>query len=257
MAQEDEWRHLDAAASIADPVDRVRALARIVTLYEGLVKDAARLRRQAIADALATGLTQDQVARALGVSPGRVSQMRRAAGPPTDARVVSGWLAEPGPDSPVSVAICGSRSPGASAGHVDAAVLSLAGLLMRRRYVISHGPVGVGAEVLTWIADEHHPAGLEAVRGIIGHGNVVRDADYVLVVGGGAGTQSEVDTAFGAGKRVLPMPLSGGAAARAYMRMLSGEELRAWLPDAEFSALATAGAAQFAELAETVMGREG
>lgn len=257
MAEENERGHLDAAASIADPVDRVRALARLVTHYEGLVRDAARLRRQAIIDALAAGMTQEQVARALGVTPGRVSQMRRAAGAAADARVVSGWLAGSGPESPASVAICGSRAPGASAGHVDAAVLSLAGLLMRRRYMISHGPVGIGAEVLTYIADQHHPAGLESVRGIIGHANVVRDADYVMVVGGGPGTQSEVDTALSTGKRVLPMPLSGGAAARAYMRMLADEALRAWLPDAVFSALATAGAEKFAELAETVIAREG
>jgi hypothetical protein len=95
------------------------------------------------------------------------------------------------------------------------------------------------------------------VRGIIGHANVVRDADYVLVVGGGSGTQSEIDTAFSAGKRVLPMPLSGGTAARAYMRMLGEAPLRAWLPDSAFSALATAHAVQFAELAAAVIAEEG
>jgi hypothetical protein len=257
MDEEDELRQLDAAASIADPVERVRALARLVTRYEGLVRDTARLRRQAIIDALtAPGMTQEQLARALGVSPGRVSQMRKAAaGTAAESTepVVTGWLAGPGQETAVRVAISGSRSAGTNAAHIDAAVPALAALLMRRRYAVSHGPVGVGAEVLTYVADHHHPEGLSAVRGIIGHTNVVRDVDYVLVVGGGSGTQSEIDTAVSEGKRVLPMPLSGGTAARAYMTMLGDPPLRAWLPDAMFSALATADADQFAELAETAI----
>jgi len=225
------------------------------------VRDAARLRREAIIDALAVpGMTQEQLARVLGVSPGRVSQMRKAAaGTVTDTteRVVTGWSAEPGQDPPAQVAICGSRSAGTNAGYIDAAIPSLAGLLMRRRYAVSHGPTGVGAEVLTYIADHHHPAELSAIRGIIGHPNVVREADYVLVVGGGGGTQSEIDTAISMGKRLLPMPLSGGTAARTYMTMLGDAPLRAWLSDATFSALATADAGQFAELAETVIAQGG
>ena len=257
MDEEDELRQLDAAASIADPVERVRALARLVTRYEGLVRNTAKLRRQAIIDALAApGMTQEQLARALGVSPGRVSQMRKAAAAGSAEPVVTGWLAAPGQETAVRVAICGSRSAGTNAAHIDAAVHALAGLLMRRRYAVSHGPVGVGAEVLTYVADHHHPEGLSAVRGIIGHPNVVHDADYVLVVGGGSGTQSEIDTAVSEGKRVLPMPLSGGTAARAYMTMLGDPPLRAWLPDAMFSALATADAGQFAELAETAIAQE-
>jgi hypothetical protein len=261
MDQDDELRQLDAAAALADPVERVRALARLGARYEGLVRDAARLRREAIIDALAvSGVTQEQLARALGVSAGRVSQMRKAAaGAAAQANepVVTGWSIEPGPDAPAQVAICGSRSAGTSAGYIDAAIRSLAGLLMRRRYAISHGPVGVGAEVLTYIADQHHPAGLSTVRGILGHPNVVREADYVLVVGGGSGTQSEIDTAISMGKRLLPMPLSGGAAARTYMTMLGDAQLRAWLSDATFSALATADADQFAQLAETVIAQGG
>ena len=260
MDEEDELRQLDAAASIADPVERVRALARLVTRYEGLVRDAARLRRQAIIDALAVpGMKQEQLARALGVSPGRVSQMRKAAAGAAESvePVVTGWLAGPGREALARVAICGSRSAGTSAAHIDAAVPALAGLLMRRSYAVSHGPVGVGAEVLTYVADHHHPQGLSAVRGIIGHPNVVRDADYVLVVGGGLGTQSEIDTAVREGKRVLPMPLSGGTAARVYMTMIGDPPLRAWLPDSVFSALATADAGQFAELAETAIAQEG
>lgn len=257
MDQNDELRQLEDAAAIADPVERVLVLARLVTRYEGLVRDAARLRREAIIDALAVpGVTQEQLARSIGVSPGRVSQMRKAAaGSAAEAAepVITGWLADHVDDPPARVAICGSRSAGVNAVHVDAAIDALAGLLMRRRYAVSHGPIGVGAEVLTLIADQHHPAGLSTVRGIIGHPNVVRDADFVLVVGGGAGTQTEIDTAISASKRLFPMPLSGGTAARTYMAMLGDEPLRGWLSDATFSALATADATQFAELAEAVI----
>jgi hypothetical protein len=260
MTQSDDLRQLDAAAAIADPVGRIRALGGLVAQYEGLVRTAARLRREAITAAITGGMTQEQLARELGVSPGRVSQMRKAATGTTretESRVLTGWLAGTVVEAPANVAICGSRAAGTSARHLDAAVLSLGALLTRRRYLVSHGPVGVGAEVLTYIADQHHPEGLDAVRGIIGHDNVIRDAEYILVVGGGAGTQAEIDTAFSTGKRVLPMPVSGGAAARVYMRMLGDEGLRAWLPDATFSALATADADQFVTLAEDVISGKG
>jgi hypothetical protein len=256
MSHGDELRQLDAAAAIPDPMERARVLSRLVAEYESLVRSAAMLRREAITDALGAGMTQDQVAREIGVTPGRVSQMRKAATgkiTATDTEpVITGWRT-PGDSPAPRVAICGSRSAGTNAEAIDAAVASLTELLMRQRYAVSHGPVGIGAETLTRIADQHHPAGLDTVRGIIGHANVIKDADYVVVIGGGAGTQSEIDTAISAGKQVLPMPASGGAAARTYMRMLSDPPLRAWLTDDEFSALATADAARFAEIIETAI----
>jgi hypothetical protein len=255
MPAEDLGR-LDAARGIADPVERARVLSDLRGHYERLVAEAAAMRREAIGEALASGMTQDQLARALGVTPGRISQMRRARD--TEAPVIeTGWLADD-PGRPVAhIAICGSRAPGSSAEHVDAAVPALAGLLMRQRYLVSIGPVGIGAEVLTYIADQHRPPGLDRTPGIIGHANVIRDARYILVIGGGAGTQAETDMALTAGKRLLPMPLSGGTAARVYMRQLGDPALRAWLPDATFSALATADAAQFAAIAETVLAEGG
>jgi ABC-type transport system involved in cytochrome c biogenesis ATPase subunit len=53
------------------------------------------------------------------------------------------------------------------------------------------------------------------------------------------------------------MPLSGGTAAHVYMRQLGDAPLRAWLTDATFSALATADARQFAEIAEAVIAKGG
>jgi hypothetical protein len=52
------------------------------------------------------------------------------------------------------------------------------------------------------------------------------------------------------------MPLSGGAAAHVYMRLLGDAPLRDWLTDSEFSALATADAARFAEIIETAIAQE-
>jgi GntR family transcriptional regulator len=79
-------------AAIADPIERARALGRLMAEQQGLVEDAARMRRQAIAEARETGHRLEEIANVLGVSPGRISQMRkgpaaRAPAPP----------AEPGP----------------------------------------------------------------------------------------------------------------------------------------------------------------
>ncbi|RJL34691.1 UTRA domain-containing protein [Bailinhaonella thermotolerans] len=52
----------------------------MLTEQQGLVTELARLRREAIAEAGASGLRQDEIARRLGVSPGRVSQMKSASG---------------------------------------------------------------------------------------------------------------------------------------------------------------------------------
>lgn len=49
-----------------------------MTEQQGLVEEAAKLRRAAIAEAREAGMTQDGIAKALGVTPGRVSQMRKA-----------------------------------------------------------------------------------------------------------------------------------------------------------------------------------
>jgi hypothetical protein len=243
-----DWlAELDAAGSITDPVERARVLTDLLAGHQAASKDLAVMRRDAIDQALGAGATGAQLAKALGVSGARISQMRRVEGP---APVITGWQLEPG-EPEARIAVCGSRADGTQ--DIDAAVAALADLLMRRRYAVSHGPVGVGAEVLTRIADQHHPAGLDSVRGIVGHANVVKDADYVLIVGGGAGTQSEADTAAESGKRLLPMLTSGGAAAQVYVRMISDPPLRAWLPEATFQDLASANGARFAEIAETAI----
>jgi transcriptional regulator with XRE-family HTH domain len=255
---------LDAVAAIADPVDRAFAAGElgleIRAESERAMSQAGRLRGEAIAAARRDhGWTQAQAGKRFGLTPGRVSQLERlAAGgePEPVPPVVTGWA---GGDQAVlaSIAICGSEADGSRIEQVRAAVVALAELLIRRRYEVSHGPQGVGAEVITWIADHQHPDGLDAARGIFGHENVVRDADYMLIVGGGGGTMTEAEIAISTGKRLLPMPASGGTAETIYMRMARDAGLRQWLPRDTFQALLLADASEYAQMAEAVIGKEG
>lgn len=78
-------------AAIADPIDRARALGGVMAEQQSLVEEAARMRRQAIAEARATGHRLEEIANVLGVSPGRISQMRKgpvapAPRPPVERR---------------------------------------------------------------------------------------------------------------------------------------------------------------------------
>lgn len=68
-------RALHEAASITDPIKRARALQQLMTESGALSVEAARYRRDAIAEARAQGMTPQQIGAALGVSPGRVRQI--------------------------------------------------------------------------------------------------------------------------------------------------------------------------------------
>ncbi|GAB3751934.1 hypothetical protein [Microlunatus parietis] len=238
---------LKGAAEIEDPIERARTLSRLLTQYQAAVTDASRMRRQAIEEALAAGMTQDQVAKAVGLTPGRISQMRKAGAP---SPVITGWSLAASAEQPHHVAICGSRTDDAPRQIVDAAVRALAGLLLRHRFQVNHGPVGVGTEVLTYIADNDKPPGLTTIGGIIGHANVVRDVEYMLIVGGGKGTLVEAHLALSANQKILPMPASGGTAARVYEMLERDPKYRTWLSDESFAALATANADEYAQIVE-------
>lgn len=120
---------------------------------------------------------------------------------------------------------------------IDETIRSLGRLLVRHRCRVIHGPVGVGIEVMTHIADHCRPPGLRGVTGVFGRPNVVRDTDFVLIVGGGSGTQAEFDLAVSMGKKVLPMPASGRTARRAYDAMQRQPELRTWISEEDFAAI--------------------
>lgn len=72
-----DLRTLRDIAAIADPIERARAISRAMTEQQGLTEEAARVRRGAIAEAREAGHTLEEIAKAIGVSPGRVSQMRK------------------------------------------------------------------------------------------------------------------------------------------------------------------------------------
>ena len=72
------------AASIDDPIERARLMLRVIDEQQEIVVEAGRLRRAAIMEARGAGWTQDEIARALGVSPGRVSQMGKERGGPPE-----------------------------------------------------------------------------------------------------------------------------------------------------------------------------
>jgi GntR family transcriptional regulator len=82
---------LHEIATISDPIERASALGQAMTEQQSLVEEAARMRRQAIAEARESGHRLEEIASVLGVSPGRISQMRkgpasRAPQPPPETR---------------------------------------------------------------------------------------------------------------------------------------------------------------------------
>lgn len=87
-----DLRTLHEAAAIEDPVARARALTRLMTEDQGLMDAAARYRRQALADARAQGMSREQLAAALGVTPPRITQISK--GPTAHAPAAP---AEPAP----------------------------------------------------------------------------------------------------------------------------------------------------------------
>ncbi|TCC55113.1 hypothetical protein E0H73_36575 [Kribbella pittospori] len=130
----------------------------------------------------------------------------------------------------VRIAICGSRPDHVNNVAIDAAVRALARLVMVRRLRVNHGPVGVGIEVMTHIADHYQPPGLRGAVAIFGRRNVIADAEYVVIVGGGAGTRAEADLAVAVGKRVLPYGATGGTAQAVLQHMRRNPALSTWMP---------------------------
>lgn len=141
----------------------------------------------------------------------------------------------------VRVAICGSRAPDTDASVIDAAVRCLARLVMSQGYKVSHGPVGVGIEVMTYIADQYRPPDVALAAGLFGHRNVIQDAEFVIVLGGAAGTQAEIDLALSMGKKIITLPSSGGTARRFHQQADRDKRLRSWMADEHFAALGACG----------------
>jgi hypothetical protein len=191
---------------------------------------------------IADGLAMPDEARVLlGLAPADVtlSAIRYGTARPKagGSATITGWYRPAPTGRSLRVAICGSRSDGCDNAVMDEAVCALSRLLMNRPCEVDHGPIGIGIEVMTYIADHYHPPALQAALGLFGRPSVVRHADFVIFIGGGHGTLDEVDLAISMGKRIVPFAASGGAARDAFERMVADVSLRGWMPEAIFAAL--------------------
>ncbi|MDS1269103.1 UTRA domain-containing protein [Lipingzhangella sp. LS1_29] len=73
-------RTLHEIAALTDPLERAQAASGAMATLQGQSVELSRIRRAAIIEAQDSGLLQEQIAQYLGVSPGRVSQMKKAGG---------------------------------------------------------------------------------------------------------------------------------------------------------------------------------
>ncbi|MFD0883447.1 helix-turn-helix domain-containing protein [Streptosporangium algeriense] len=157
---------------------------------------------------------------------------------PAAARHALGLAAGPAPSPRPTgprLAICGSRAPGTDPRAIDSVVPHLARLLAVRPYRLNHGPVGIGIEIATYIADHYAPPGQGAAIGIFGHRNVIGDADLIVAIGGAAGTATELDLAITMRKPVIAIAACGGAAARFHAQAHTDPSLRPHLTDIQFA----------------------
>ncbi|WP_306368279.1 UTRA domain-containing protein [Nocardiopsis sp. CC223A] len=77
-------------AAMPDPLDRARAASAAMTTLQGQSVELSRIRRAAIIEAQQGGMLQEDIARHLGVSPGRVSQMKKAGASGPDHKAPTG-----------------------------------------------------------------------------------------------------------------------------------------------------------------------
>jgi predicted Rossmann-fold nucleotide-binding protein len=112
----------------------------------------------------------------------------------------------------------------------------------------------VGIEIMIYIANHYRPPNLRAAVGIFGRPNVVRNADYVVVLGGGSGTLDEVDLAVSMEKKIIPYGATSGAARNALDRMRADLRLREWITRDLFDALDSCTVAdEYIELVEKII----
>ncbi|WP_432746656.1 helix-turn-helix domain-containing protein [Streptomyces sp. JH002] len=205
----------------------------------------------------AVGLTQEALAGLLGVDRStivrwesgratpqpwmrpRLARALRVNAEALDSLLTTGGDPDrPGPPRPLfRIAICGSRAAGCDPTLLDESVRSLAGLVTAHGCQVQHGPLGIGIEVMTYIADHYRPQEFVRAIGLFGHGNVVRRVNYVIVAGGGQGTEEEIRLARSLRVPVLPIPPTGGAARRFHAAAEQDRGLRPWITDEQLTRL--------------------
>jgi hypothetical protein len=65
--------------AIADPAERARLATELLAEYQSLITRVAQIRRQAVADLRAAGLSYAEVGKRLGLTRGRIAQLRTAS----------------------------------------------------------------------------------------------------------------------------------------------------------------------------------
>lgn len=124
---------------------------------------------------------------------------------------------------PLTLVISGSRAPGCDAQLLDQTVAALGRLVAFSEVTVNHGPVGIGIEVVTYVADQFRPAGFAMSVARFGRENVVHGGSLMIVVGGASGTAVEVAIAQARGIPVLPFGATGGTAARTLEALRSSD----------------------------------
>ncbi|MGW1741305.1 sigma-70 family RNA polymerase sigma factor [Nocardia sp. NPDC001965] len=81
----DGANEFDEVRSDPDPVRRGQRATEMITLYQQRGTELARLRREAIEEAHRTGLSYTEIAERLGITKGRITQIRASAPPPERA----------------------------------------------------------------------------------------------------------------------------------------------------------------------------
>ncbi|MBW0008925.1 MAG: transcriptional regulator [Pseudonocardiales bacterium] len=70
---------------LPDPVERAKRTGDLLTRYQTVVTELSRIRREAVEELRATGMTQAEMAAALGMTRGRISQLVTTGPPPERA----------------------------------------------------------------------------------------------------------------------------------------------------------------------------
>jgi DNA-binding phage protein len=86
-------RDLAEAMSLTDPRERAKASSALIDEMQEGINELSRVRREAIEELLGGGMTQTAVARELGMSRSRISQVLSAGSRPERAFLGSGHLA--------------------------------------------------------------------------------------------------------------------------------------------------------------------
>ncbi|WP_101789711.1 GntR family transcriptional regulator [Nonomuraea indica] len=103
------------AVRVTDPLERAGVLSRLMAEHAGLLAEAAELRRAAVAEARAAGLSVAEIAGRLGVSPARVASM--AGGPEPAVLVRRALPTDPAVRASTSLFLAEAERQGLEAGR--------------------------------------------------------------------------------------------------------------------------------------------